>query len=375
MRYRRFGKTNLPLSVFSLGTMRLASASAALQTVQRAIALGINHLETAMGYGNSEQYLGEALRSSLSVPRAQLYLTSKIPPTASADEMERTIDQSLERLGVNYLDALAIHGLNIEEHLAWVTAPNGCMKAVRKAVNDGRVRHIGFSTHGFLELILQAIATDQFEFINLHYTLFFQRNSAAIDLAQQKDMGVFIISPADKGGLLYTPSPMLEALCQPISPLALNYRFLLSDSRITTLSVGAANPAELDLPLALADQTGALSEMELEALERLRVQQEIVLGSDRCSQCYACLPCPEGIHIPEVLRLRNLATAYDMTQYGEYRYRMFENAGHWFPGNKGNRCTTCGDCLPRCPESLNIPVLLQDAHKKLNGAAGRRLWE
>ena len=375
MRYRRFGKTNLPLSVFSLGTMRLASASAALQTVQRAIALGINHLETAMGYGNSEQYLGEALRSSLSVPRAQLYLTSKIPPTASADEMERTIDQSLERLGVNYLDALAIHGLNIEEHLAWVTAPNGCMKAVRKAVNDGRVRHIGFSTHGFLELILQAIATDQFEFINLHYTLFFQRNSAAIDLAQQKDMGVFIISPADKGGLLYTPSPMLEALCQPISPLALNYRFLLSDSRITTLSVGAANPAELDLPLALADQTGVLSEMELEALERLRVQQEIVLGSDRCSQCYACLPCPEGIHIPEVLRLRNLATAYDMTQYGEYRYRMFENAGHWFPGNKGNRCTTCGDCLPRCPESLNIPLLLQDAHKKLNGAAGRRLWE
>ena len=375
MRYRRFGKTNLPLSVFSLGTMRLASASAALQTVQRATALGINHLETATGYGNSEQYLGEALRSSLSVPRAQLYLTSKIPPTASADEMERTIDQSLERLGVNYLDALAIHGLNTEEHLAWVTAPNGCMKAVRKAVNDGRVRHIGFSTHGFLELILQAIATDQFEFINLHYTLFFQRNSAAIDLAQQKDMGVFIISPADKGGLLYTPSPMLEALCQPVSPLALNYRFLLSDSRITTLSVGAANPAELDLPLALADQTGALSEMELEALERLRVQQEIVLGSDRCSQCYACLPCPEGIHIPEVLRLRNLATAYDMTQYGEYRYRMFENAGHWFPGNKGNRCTTCGDCLPRCPESLNIPVLLQDAHKKLNGAAGRRLWE
>ena len=375
MRYRRFGKTNLPLSVFSLGTMRLASASAALQTVQRATALGINHLETATGYGNSEQYLGETLRSSLSVPRAQLYLTSKIPPTASADEMERTIDQSLERLGVNYLDALAIHGLNTEEHLAWVTAPNGCMKAVRKAVNDGRVRHIGFSTHGFLELILQAIATDQFEFINLHYTLFFQRNSAAIDLAQQKDMGVFIISPADKGGLLYTPSPMLEALCQPVSPLALNYRFLLSDSRITTLSVGAANPAELDLPLALADETGALSEMELEALERLRVQQEIVLGSDRCSQCYACLPCPEGIHIPEVLRLRNLATAYDMTQYGEYRYRMFENAGHWFPGNKGNRCTTCGDCLPRCPESLNIPVLLQDAHKKLNGAAGRRLWE
>lgn len=375
MRYRRFGRTDLPLSVFSLGTMRLASESVAIETVQRAIALGINHLETATSYGNSEQYLREALRSGLSIPRAQLYLTSKIPPTLDADAMERTIDQSLERLGVDYLDALAIHGLNTEEHLAWVTAPDGCMKAVRKAVNDRRVRHVGFSTHGFLELILQAIATDQFEFINLHYTLFFQRNHTALDLAQQKDMGVFIISPADKGGLLYTPSPTLEALCHPISPLALNYRFLLSDSRITTLSVGAANPAELELPLALADQDGALSVAELAALERLQAQSEKALGSDRCSQCYACLPCPEGIHIPEVLRLRNLATAYDMTQYGEYRYRMFENAGHWFPGNKGNRCTTCGDCLPRCPEALNIPALLQDTHEKLKGAARRRLWE
>ena len=375
MRYRRFGRTDLPLSVFSLGTMRLASESVAIETVQRAIALGINHLETATGYGDSERYLGEALRSDLSIPRAQLYLTSKIPPMLDADAMERTIDQSLERLGVDYLDALAIHGLNTEEHLAWVTAPDGCMKAVRKAVNDRRVRHVGFSTHGFLELILQAIATDQFEFINLHYTLFFQRNNAALDLAQQKDMGVFIISPADKGGLLYTPSPTLEALCQPVSPLALNYRFLLSDSRITTLSVGAANPAELELPLALADQDGALSVAELAALERLQAQSEKALGSDRCSQCYACLPCPEGIHIPEVLRLRNLATAYDMTQYGEYRYRMFENAGHWFPGNKGNRCTTCGDCLPRCPEALNIPALLQDTHEKLKGAARRRLWE
>lgn len=375
MRYRRFGRTDLPLSVFSLGTMRLASESVAIETVQRAIALGINHLETATSYGNSEQYLREALRSGLSIPRAQLYLTSKIPPMLDADAMERTIDQSLERLGVDYLDALAIHGLNTEEHLAWVTAPDGCMKAVRKAVNDRRVRHVGFSTHGFLELILQAIATDQFEFINLHYTLFFQRNHTALDLAQQKDMGVFIISPADKGGLLYTPSPTLEALCHPISPLALNYRFLLSDSRITTLSVGAANPAELELPLALADQDGALSVAELAALERLQAQSEKALGSDRCSQCYACLPCPEGIHIPEVLRLRNLATAYDMTQYGEYRYRMFENAGHWFPGNKGNRCTTCGDCLPRCPEALNIPALLQDTHEKLKGAARRRLWE
>jgi predicted aldo/keto reductase-like oxidoreductase len=109
--------------------------------------------------------------------------------------------------------------------------------------------------------------------------------------------------------------------------------------------------------------------------ERLEKQETETLGSDRCRQCYQCLPCPEAINIPEVLRLRNLAIAYNMKEFGQYRYQMFENAGHWFPGKKGNRCTECGDCLPRCPEKLEIPKLLKDSHQRLNGSPRRRLWE
>ncbi|MGF1569079.1 MAG: aldo/keto reductase [Nodosilinea sp.] len=374
MQYRRFGRTGLYPSVFSLGTMRGLTAKDTFHaTLAEGLALGINHLETASGYGPSEAWLGEFLVAQDNLD--DLIITTKLPPQADAATMAEAINQSLARLQVPRITCLAIHGLNTWEHLAWVQHPDGCMAAVRQAQAAGQIGHVGFSTHGSRAVAAAAVATGLFEFVNLHYYYFFQRQEPVIDQAIQLDMGIFIISPGDKGGLLYTPPERLKQLCEPFEPLTLTYRWLLSDPRVTTLSTGPATPTELAPVAALGDQTQPLSEEELAALKRLSAQAEVTLGTDQCRQCYQCLPCPEAIHIPEVLRLRNLAVAYDMTAFGTYRYRMFENAGHWFPGRNANRCTDCGDCLPRCPEQLDIPTLLRDTHNRLQGPTRRRLWD
>ena len=368
MDQRRLGRTNRLISVGSLGTMRLASPEIARAVVSAAIARGLNHIETAPAYGQVEQYLGQALAD---LARSSLFITTKITPPADADTVERQLEASLLSLGLDYVDGLAVHGLNTPEHLRQVQ--QGMLTGMERLVNDGRVRYLGCSSHGNLELVAGAIATDAFSFINLHYYYFDQRLAPAIALAHAHDMGIFIISPADKGGRLHQPSERLRALCQPFEPLQLTYRWLLSDPRITTLSLGPANVEELATLPPLT--TEPLSSAEVAALDRLAQAGGEALGTDQCSQCHQCLPCPEAINIPAVLRLRNLAVAYDMTAYGQYRYRMFENAGHWFPGRQGHRCTDCGDCLPRCPENLSIPTLLRDSHARLKGPGRRRLWE
>ncbi|BAQ62296.1 aldo/keto reductase family [Geminocystis sp. NIES-3708] len=375
MKYRRFGKTELNLSVFSLGLMRCCySQSQLLETVKKALELGINHFETARGYGDSEIFLGLAL-NKLNIQREKIFITTKFTPIDDGKIVQQWLDESLSRLGVDYIDNIAIHGINTWQHLDLLTKENSFLTVLQEAKKQGKIKHIGFSTHGSLELISATIFTGFFEFINLHYYFFFQRHIPIIELAKQQDLGIFIISPGDKGGRLYQPSTKLSQICQPFTPLLLNYRFLFSHPQITTLSVGASNADDLIMPLSVANDDGELTNLEKETLTKIDQNLRNTLKTDHCLQCYQCLPCPENINIPEILRLRNLGVGLDMTDYASYRYQMLENAGHWFWGKKGDKCTDCGECLPKCPESLNIPELLRDSHIRFNGSARRRLWE
>lgn len=375
MQHRTFGKTQLPLSIISLGMRQLQydpedpdrdrKKDVALQTIRRALELGVNHIETSAGIGTGEELVGLALQS---VPRESVHVTIKIRPGISCEEMARQIEESLRRMRLEYVDHLVLHGLNTAEHLNEVTSEKGCMKAVEEAREKGLVRHVGFATQGQLDFIYKAIHSELFESVGLHYGYFHQRNLPLLERAAEMEMGVFVLSPAYCGGKLQKPPRLLLETCDPFHPAALNDRFILQQKAVTTLVVGPASVKELHLHQPVFDNDGPLSDEENLALARMDVRR-IKLPDSWCTFCHDCLPCPEDILIPEILRLRNMTLAYDMTDFARERYRFFENGGHWFPGRQGDRCTDCGDCIPRCPERLDIPKLLREAHKKLAGKA------
>ncbi len=338
-------------------------------TVHRAMEIGINHYETARGYANSEELLGRALKG---FSRSRFILTTKITPK-HYQNYRKYIEESLTRLQVDYLDNFDIHGINTDEQLNYTFMKGGVLETVRTAMSEGIIKHLGFSSHGPIETILKTMETGEFESVNLHYYYLNQRNLPAVKRAGELDMGVLIISPTDKGGQLHKAPEFLKELTHPYHPITINHRFCLSNPEVTTVTVGAAHPDEFGPHLRAVEYDGTLTKGEQKIIERLNVQY-MKLGKTLCTLCHKCLPCPEQINIPEVLRLRNIAIAFNMVEFGRYRYKMFENADHWFWGRKATFCTKCNDCLPRCPEQLNIPDLLDQTHTMLYLNEGNRKW-
>ncbi len=374
MEYRRFGKTEEQISVITLGGMRFKhgwtpprnrlpkdSIEHCISTTRMALDLGINHIETAHGYMKSELLFGHALKE-LGVPRKQFKMMTKGAPM-SGDETRSLVEEQLEALGLDHVDFYGWHGINNKELLKIAVEKNGPVETLHRLKDEGLIRHVGFSTHAPLDTILDAMQTDLFSFINLHYYYFFQRNLPAVQLAEKIDMGVFIISPNEKGGMLFRPSTKAKNLCKPLTPIVFNGRFCLSHPEITTLSMGMHEPEHFSQNLAILNR-GNYSNSEL---SKVKAEMDAPLAkiSGLCTLCNQCLPCPENINIPEILRFRNLVEAYEMKGYGRFRYNMLEGQGHWFPGTFSFHCTECGDCLPRCPENLKIPTLLMETHKKL----------
>ena len=368
------------MSAFTLGTMRALDSPEAMDAVLvAALAAGINHIETAPAYGPAEAFLARALHQLGErdpAGRAALVLTSKLLPGPDLDEGRTQLRACLQRLGIKRLDNLAVHGLNRPEHLAWALSGPGA-ELLAWATGEGLVGQVGFSSHGDTALIDAALDSGRFSFCSLHLHLFDRERLPLARQALAAGIGVMAISPADKGGRLYAPPAELTADCAPFAPLELAYRFLLAEG-ISTLTLGAAQPEDLGWAVRLAGVECPPSAAERQdlavALARLEAAGRERLGADRCGQCRQCLPCPNAVPIPALLRLRNLAVGHGMEPFANERYNLIGRAGHWWEQVDASACGRCGACLPRCPLQLPIPDLLADTHRRLAAAPRRRLW-
>lgn len=390
MQYRRFGRTELQMPVFSCGGMRYqykwqdvpaAEIPSDNQrnleaTIRRALEVGINHIETARGYGTSEMQLGQVLPA---LQRDRLIVQTKVVPTADPKEFRQTVEQSLANLRLDYIDLLGLHGINTLELLDYSNRVGGCLDVAQELQKQGKVRFIGFSTHAPTDIIIKAIETNRFDYVNLHWYYINQINWPAIEAASRHDMGVFIISPSEKGGNLFNPPKKLVELCAPLSPMVFNDLFCLNHPQVHTLSLGAARPTDFDEHLKTLPLLDKASEILPPILERLEQAAIACFGEDWVQSWHIGLPAPEetpaGINIPVILWLRNLALAYDMIDYAKMRYNLLGNASHWFPGNKAERVHQLDlrRCLSSSPHADKIPEFLADAHRLLGGETVSRL--
>ena len=349
--YRRFGRTNLDISILSLGGMRFQKSwdqldfSEISMNEQKKVEdifnlaerYGFNHIETARHYGTSELQLGFLINHK---KRDSLIIQTKIPPNENVEIFEKDLKISFEKLKVKKIDLLAIHGINTLKHLYQSIKEGGCVDVLRKWQKDGLIGHIGFSTHGELSLIKKAISSNKFDYVNLHWYFINQNNLSAIKLAKKYDLGVFIISPTDKGGHLHTPSDKLLELCYPIHPIVFNDLFCLRDQDIHTISVGVAKKTDFDHHLEAISLLPECNRYVKHIENKLILESIQCLGKEWYFNWNKNLPewyeTPGHINIPILIWLSNLIDAWDMSGFAKSRYQLLGNGSHWFPGNNAN---------------------------------------
>jgi len=333
-----------------------------VRIIRYAHQLGVNHIETALGYGCSELQIGAALKTlfdSREIKREDLIIQTKggISKSTTKEQYRTTILEQLDRLGLDYVDLFSVHGANTQDHWHWLYQnPSGenLIEVLRELKADGKVRHFGFSTHAPACVTRKLILEGDFDYLNLHhhfcgdYTASGDGETAGnlenVRLANEKDLGVFIISPYDKGGRLYAPSNLLRDLTLPeFEPVEYGSMWLWHHGRLHedksqphTIVCGAARPSDLDQGMCAAlrsQNPEAIKSVDVVA-SRLKSAMEKSLGDDFARTWHLGLPnCSDsvqGTQMGNIVWLSNLIKSFGMLDFARDRYATLTgNLAKW----------------------------------------------
>jgi predicted aldo/keto reductase-like oxidoreductase len=351
MEKRTLGKTGWEISVIGFGAIKLplVSMKECEILLNQAIDEGINFLDTADCYGDSEEKIGTALRAR----RKEFYLSTKIDERDGSG-VQKKLERCLRRLKTDRIDLAFFHDVRGFEYNRIFNS--GGLEVLEKAKKQGKILEIGISIHNSLKMMKMAIESGVFSALMVSYNALDEDRVSADILPMANKMGVGLIAmkPLAGGRLAKWPSSFKHKKVDRGESLAqICLRYVLLNPNITCAIPGMMNLSELNENLQVARYPRELTAKEIKIL------MECVgdAGKGFCRNCGYCLPCPEGIPIPDIFRFESYYEGYGLKDWARKQYRSLEV--------KADTCSECEQCLELCPYDVDIVEKLKIAHQFL----------
>ncbi len=337
---RRLGRTSLEVSLIGFGGIPImrVSRDVATQAIIRALELGINFIDTARGYGDSEAKIGAALKRA----KAKPIIASK-SPKRDRSGMLSDFAQSQRELGMDYIDIYQIHCVNKFDEYEKAMGKDGAYGALERLRGEGRIGFIGMTSHN-LEIIREAILSEKFDTIQILFN-FLEPEAAdeVIPLALKHDLGIIAMKPFAGG-------------C--IEDYALALKFVISHPSVVAIP-GMADEGEVRLNVEVASKPVVLSSDDTRRMDEIKTS----VGKQYCRRCDYCQPCPEGIPISFALHIQSIRK-----RIGDEMMRSETYADLL---SKVEACEQCGKCEERCPFELPVMDLVAKARDILSQVLGQ----